>query len=183
VGRDPRPQIPGGIYHLMTRGVRRTAIFRSPDDYRYFLALFGNDATGRGWRCFSYCLMPNHYHLLVETPNPDLSLGMHRLNSGFARWFNDGYLLVGHVFEARFRSVVVEEDEHLVEVARYLVMNPVRGGLCEQPAEWPWSSFRVMVGEQPAPPWFDAAFWHGVFGRDADPAGARRAFAAFVRAA
>jgi putative transposase len=100
-----------------------------------------------GWRCHTYCLMPNHYHLLLETPEPNLSAGMQRLNSNFAQWFNAEHGFSGHVFERRFFSRVVESTYDLFELSRYVVLNPVRAGLCEAPGNWEWSSYRALVGD------------------------------------
>ena len=95
--------------------------------------------------------MPNHYHLLVETPEADLSAGMQEINSLHAMWFNWRYSLDGHLFQGRFKSVLVESEAHLLELARYVVLNPVRASLCESPSEWVWSSYRATVGVDPKP--------------------------------
>jgi REP element-mobilizing transposase RayT len=97
------------------------------------------------WRCFAYCLMGNHYHLVVATPQPNISAGMHRLNGGYARWFNRVHGHQGHLFENRFHSELVERDSHLLEACRYVVLNPVRAALVAEPADWPWSSYRATV--------------------------------------
>jgi putative transposase len=95
--------------------------------------------------------MPNHYHLVVETQNGDLSAGMQHLNGTYGRWFNDAYELSGHVFQGRFHCVQVETTGHLLELARYVLLNPVRAGLCSAPDAWPWSSYRAAVGLERAP--------------------------------
>ena len=94
-----------------------------------------------GWRLIAHCLMPNHFHLLIETPRPTLSVGMHRLNSGYAHYFNERHEWTGHLFERRFDSRLVETDEHMQEALSYIALNPVKAGLCDHPWEWPWSSF------------------------------------------
>lgn len=178
MARPPRLQIAGGIYHLTARGNRRQPIFLDDDDRRKFLEIVGIVVEKRGWHCHAYCLMPNHYHLLVKTPTPDLSAGMQHLNSRYAEWFNWRHELGGHLFQGRFHSVLVESDWHLLELARYLVLNPVRAQLCTEPAEWPWSSYGSALGivEQPA---FLALEWLlGRFGSEPQPA--RAAFARFV---
>jgi putative transposase len=150
----PRPhrlQIPGGLYHLTSRGNRRQRIFLDDHDRHRFLELAASVAHRRGWLCASYCLMPNHYHLLVETPEADLSAGMQEINSRHAMWFNWRYELDGHLFQGRFKSVLVESETHLLELSRYIVLNPVRAGLCESPAEWVWSSYRPTLGVDPKP--------------------------------
>jgi len=139
--RPPRLEVPGGLYHITTRGNRRQAIFGDDVDRRRFLDLFDRAQRRHGWRELAYCLMSNHYHLLVETPVPTLSKGMHYLNSVYARRFNERYDVDGHLFEARFGSVLVETEAHFRRVLDYIAFNPVRAGLCSHPAEWPWSSW------------------------------------------
>jgi putative transposase len=145
--RPPRAQVPGGLYHLGARGVRRTTIYRNSGDYELFGSIFRRVVKRFEWRCHTYCLMPNHYHLLVETPAPNLSAGMQGLNSLYAQWFNDLYGCAGHAFERRFYSRLVESTDDLLELARYIVLNPVRAGLCDDPAEWRWSSYRALAGK------------------------------------
>jgi len=140
--RALRPNIAGGIYHLTARGVRRTELYEDRTDYRRFSILLGIVARDLGWTCHTYCQMPNHYHLVLETPEPNLSIGMQRLNSRYASWFNWRHGYSGHVFERRFYSGVVDSNAHFLELARYVVLNPVRAGLCPHPKEWAFSSFR-----------------------------------------
>ena len=102
------------------------------------------------WLCHAYCLMGNHYHLVIETPLANLSLGMRQLNGLYARRFNLRHGRVGHVFQARFRSILVASDAYLLAVCRYVVLNPVRAGLCSHPQEWPWSSYAATAGMCPA---------------------------------
>jgi putative transposase len=178
----PRPhriQIAGGLYHLTSRGNRRQRIFLDDHDRHRFLDLAGAVARRRGWLCSSYCLMPNHYHLLVETPEPDLSAGMQEINSLHAMWFNWRYALDGHLFQGRFKSVLVESEAHLLELARYVVLNPVRAGLCESPSEWVWSSYRATVGVDPKPDLLAPDRILEGFG--GSPETARLRFAAFVQ--
>jgi hypothetical protein len=94
---------------------------------------------------YGYCLMDNHYHLVVETPDPDLPSGMQRLNSEYAQWFNSCHGFVGHVFQGRYRALLVESDWHFLELTRYMAVNPVRAGLCDRPEKWPWGSYRALV--------------------------------------
>jgi putative transposase len=123
--------------------------------------------------------MPNHYHLVIEILKPNLSLGMHRVNSGYAHWFNAHYDLTGHLFQGRFHSVVVESDWHLLELSRYLALNPVRAGLCDSPGGWPWSSYSAIASESPAPSFVAMDRVLHYFGRH--PEKTREAFRAFVR--
>jgi putative transposase len=177
--RAPRLQIPGGLYHLGKRGVRRTEIYASPGDYELFGSIFGRVVERLEWRCHTYCLMPNHYHLLVETPAPNLSAGMQRLNSTYAQWFNELYGLSGHVFERRFYSRLIESSYDLFELVRYIVLNPVRAGLGEEASDWAWSSYRALIGEARPTRFLTREWLLSQFGTDVPRA--REAFRTFVR--
>jgi putative transposase len=139
--RPPRLELAGGVFHVTTRGNRRQRISRDDRDRRRFLALQADTASLAGWRPIAHCLMPNHFHLLIETPQPNLSKGMHRLNSRYAHYFNWRHDLTGHLFERRFDSRLVETEEHMEQALSYIALNPVKAGLCDHPWEWPWSSF------------------------------------------
>lgn len=152
MARPPRLQILDGIYHLTARGNERTAIFRDDADRRHFLELVANVRERYHWRIFSYCLMSNHYHLLVQTPEPNLARGMRQLNGVYAQGFNRRHARVGHLLQGRYSARLVQADEHLLAVARYIVHNPVRAGVCERPGEWRWSSHRATLGLER--PWF-----------------------------
>jgi REP element-mobilizing transposase RayT len=145
VPRGPRVQPAGGIFHVTARGNRRQEIFVDDQDRVQFLALLAVVVARLGWRCHAYCLMTNHFHLLVETPVESLSLGMQRLNGAYAQAFNRRHGYDGHLFQGRFHSVAVESDWHLFELSRYIVLNPVRAGLCAHPGAWRWSSYRALV--------------------------------------
>jgi putative transposase len=121
--------------------VRRHPIHEDTTDYRRFLLLLGQLAKELGWTCHVRCQMPNHFHLVLETPEPNLSAGMQRLNSRYAQWFNWRHGYKGHAFESRFYSGMIESNAHFLEVARYVVLNPVRARLCRHPREWPFSSY------------------------------------------
>jgi putative transposase len=144
--RPPRLETPGGVYHVTARGNRRQAIFGDDVDRRRFLDLFDVALRRHRWRHRAYCLMSNHYHLLIETPEPTLSTGMHYLNGVYARRFNERHAVDGHLFDARFGSKLIETEAHFGEVLRYVAFNPVRAGLCAHPAEWPWSSWAGVDG-------------------------------------
>jgi REP element-mobilizing transposase RayT len=169
---------PPGIFHITARGNRRQEIFLDDRDRRRFLAVLDETMSRHGWRCHSYCLMPNHYHLLLETSAADLSEGMHRINSGYALWFNRKHGFDGHLFQGRFHSVLLASTWHLLELSRYIVLNPVRGGLCRGPAEWRWSSYRAALALAPTPRFLTLDWLLAQFG--ADPANARASFQRFV---
>ena len=128
--RPLRDQVEGGIYHLVSRGVRKLPIFTDDRDRERFLWLLEVTADRYGWQIHAYCLMTNHFHLLVTTPDPNVSAGMQYLNGRYCQWFNWRHGYEGHVVERRFFSVLMETDEQLLTVARYIVLNPVRAGLC-----------------------------------------------------
>jgi putative transposase len=176
--RPPRSQIAGGLYNVGSRGVRRTRIFRGVEHFEMFEQILTEVVWRFRWRCHIHCLMPNHYHLLIETPKANLSRGMQLLNGKYGQWFNRKHGLCGHVFERRFYSKVVESMYHLLELARYIVLNPVRAGLCDDPGGWRWSSYRPLTGEAEPPPFLTTEWLLGVFGDD--PHRAREAFRTFV---
>jgi putative transposase len=141
MARPPRIQVPGGIYHVTSRGNRLQPIYHDDFDRRFFLALRDRVIRRCEWRLHAYCLMTNHFHLLVETPIPNLSTGMQRLKGDYADYFNGRYSFEGHLFQQRFGSRLLETEEYFSDALRYIAMNPVKAGLCEHPADWPWSSF------------------------------------------
>jgi putative transposase len=119
-----------------------------------------------GWLCHSYCLLGNHYHLLVQTPQPNLPAGMRRLNGVFTQRYNRRQGRCGHLFQARYKAILVEAESHLLEVVRYIAWNPVRAGLCSEPAAWRWSSYPAMLGTAPCPGFLTASWVLGQFGRE-----------------
>jgi putative transposase len=179
--RAPRLQIAGGIYHVTARGNRRQEIFTDDGDRIRFLALLDDVACRLDWSGHAYCLMPNHFHLVVETPGPTLSAGLQRLNGSYAQWFNLRHRKEGHLFQGRFHSILVETDAHLLELSRYTVRNPVRARLCATPIDWPWSSCRAMLGLARPTNFLTVSRVLGHFGPD--PHRARRAFHRFVNEA
>jgi putative transposase len=144
VPRPLREQVEGGVYHLASRGVRKLPIFIDDRDRERFLSLLEMTAERYRWEIHAYCLMTNHFHLLVTTRDPNVSAGMQYLNGRYCQWFNWRHGYEGHVVERRFFSELVKTDEHLLAVARYIVLNPVRAGLCRSAAAWKWSSYRAM---------------------------------------
>ena len=137
MARPLRSLLPDGVYHVTTRGVARRPIYRGDDDRRFFLAVLLAVTRAWRWRCHAFCLMGNHYHLVVESTREALSRGMHRLNGHYAEEFNAKYARTGHLFGDRFVTRLIEEDEYLEDACRYVLFNPVRAGLCAGPAEWP----------------------------------------------
>ena len=129
MSRALRRQEAGATYHMMSRGVRKLPIFTTDEDRLMFLRILAETVRVFGWRCWAYCLMPNHYHALVVTPEPNVGKGMKRLNGLYAQNFNQRYGFRGHLFEDRYRSVDIVADEQFVTVLQYVVLNPVRSGM------------------------------------------------------
>lgn len=176
--RLPRLHLPDGIFHVTARGNRRQTIFLDRRDAGQFLNVLASTVPRSQWRCHSYCLMPNHYHLLVESQRAALSDGMRRLNGAYAQWFNRRHGVDGHLFQGRFHAAPVLGTWHLLESLRYIALNPVASGLCDRPAAWRWSSYGALVGTRPALPflWVDGLL--PLFGEDVEAA--RTSFASFV---
>ena len=147
MARPLRICIPGGVYHLVSRGNGRARIYLDDIDRSRFLRTLARVVERFAWLCHAYCLMDNHYHLVAETPRPNLSTGMQQLNGRYAREFNERHGCSGHVFEARYRSVLVEKESHLLALCRYVVLNPVRAGMCSDPGAYRWSSYAATAGE------------------------------------
>jgi putative transposase len=170
MSRPLRIGYPGALYHLTLRGNARGEIFLDNSDRELFLGVLGSVVERFGWRIYAYCLMGNHYHLLAETPQPNLSRGMHWLNGVYTQRFNRRHARVGHVFQGRFKAILVERDSYLLELARYIVLNPVRAGLASAPEGWRWSSYLATVGKQAAPRWLSANWILEQFGSSQTPA-------------
>lgn len=162
----------------MARGNRRRALFLRGLDFDRFLSMLDELARRRRWIGNSYCLLPNHYHLVVETPAADLSRGMQWLNGRYAQAFNRIHGFDGHLFQGRFTSLLVESDRHLLELGRYLALNPVRAGLSGRPEDWTWSSYRAHVGLEAPRRFLAPDGMLSLFGRSRERA--RERFADFV---
>lgn len=140
MGRVPRSSLPDGYFHVFARGVsRRGPLFRDDADRSFFLELVWRSAAGHGWVCHAACVLGTHYHLVLETSQPQLSAGLQQLNWTYARHYNEKYGCVGHAFADRFGARSLAEDEYLYDACMYVVLNPVRAGLCDRVDEWPWS--------------------------------------------
>jgi putative transposase len=159
MARPLRLDIPGALYHITARGNARGPIYRDDHDRAAFLTLLGATCKQYGWTVHAYCLMTNHYHLLLalqEAPDGRLVRGMQHLNSRSAQLFNQRHRRVGHLYQGRYHAILVQRERHLVELTRYVVLNPVRAGIVADAAEWPWSSYRATVGLASAPAWLCA---------------------------
>jgi len=146
MSRPLRIEYPGAIYHITSRGNGRQRIYLSNEDRRLFLATVAQVVSRHGWLCHGYCLMNNHYHLLVETPKPTLCSGMRQLNGVYTQAFNREHKRVGHLFQGRYKAILVEKEAHLLELCRYVVLNPLRVKDRSRVDQWKWSSYRATVG-------------------------------------
>lgn len=164
--RKPRNVGAGDTVHVTSRAVAGAAMFTDDRDRTRFLNALAVVVERYRWRCRGYCLMTNHYHLVVETPLGNLAAGMQALNGGYAQWFNRRHGRRGHLLEGRYRSTRVERESHLLELCRYLDLNAVRAGICRLPRDWRWSSYRATVGLAPRPPFLAVDRVLRPFGRD-----------------
>jgi REP element-mobilizing transposase RayT len=138
--RKPREDAEGGIFHVFARGNDQRRIYRDDADRRRYLKLLSETVRRWSWHLLAWCLMDNHVHLLIETPDPTLAAGMQYLHGTYARGFNDRHTRSGHLFQGRYGAVRIQTDEQLHAATEYIAMNPVKAGLCETPEEWPWSN-------------------------------------------
>jgi REP element-mobilizing transposase RayT len=181
MARKIRIDLADATHHIAGLAVDGEPVFREADDRHRFLEQLEMVTALYEWSCAAYCLMGTHFHLIVYTLKPTLSRGMQHLCGPYAQWFNWKYGRRGHLFGSRFASVHIKRDAHLLEAHRYVALNPVRAGLCDHPARWPWSSFRALCGLEPPPDFLDAAAVLGLFSGPRETAQA--AFRRFVLAA
>jgi REP element-mobilizing transposase RayT len=145
MARPLRIEFPGAVYHITSRGNARQNIFFDDVDRQVFLKVLGNVVEKYNWLCHAFCLLDNHYHILVETLDPNLSLGMRQLNGVYTQKINIRHHRVGHLFQGRYKAILVEKNEHLLELCRYIVLNPVRAGMVSEPRQWQWSSYTATA--------------------------------------
>ena len=138
--RKLREELEGALYHVYARGNGKQRIFVDDCDRRMYLLLLQREIERRNWRCLAYCLMENHVHLVLETPEANLGRGMQRLHSTYAQYLNERHEQVGHLFQGRYGAVRIEDDEQLWTTLAYIAANPVKSKLCDSATDWPWSS-------------------------------------------
>lgn len=153
MSRPLRLEYTDALYHVTSRGDRREDIYDDETDRQIFLSIFAEGIERFNWLCYAYCLMDNHYHLLVQTPDANLSQGMRQLNGVYTQAYNRRHGKAGHLFQGRYKAILVDADAYLLELSRYIVLNPVKAGMVKQVADWPWSSYSAMIGGISAPPW------------------------------
>jgi REP element-mobilizing transposase RayT/DNA-binding CsgD family transcriptional regulator len=165
MARPLRLEFAGALYHVTSRGNRQESIYESDKDRENFLSILAEVCEAYNWMCHAYCLMDNHYHLLVETPDANLSKGMRQLNGRYTQSFNRMHSRVGHVFQGRYKAILAEKSSYLLELSRYIVLNPVRAGMVRSAMDWQWSSYRATVGEQAKPRWLNTDWLLSGFGQ------------------
>lgn len=178
MARPLRIEYPGAVYHITNRGNERREIYKDDLDRKTFLDTLQQVKTRYNWLCHAYCLMGNHYHLLIETPDGNLSIGMRQLNGVYTQAYNRRYKRSGHLFQGRYKAIILQKDSHLLEVCRYVVLNPVRAGLVEKPEEWRWSSYAATSGKCKAHPCLTTDWVLGQF--DSKRFSAGRKYRSFV---
>ena len=178
MARPLRIEFEGALYHVMARGDAQADIFLDDEDRQAFVDNLDRVCGRFDWRVWAWCQMTNNYHLLVETLRPTLSKGMREVNGVYTQGFNYRHSRVGHVLQGRYKAVLVQQDTHLLELSRYVVLNPVQAGMTETAGDWPWSSYRAVMGKAPPPEWLAVDETLHLFHTMRGPA--RRAFARFV---
>jgi REP element-mobilizing transposase RayT len=175
MSRPLRIQFPGGVHHVTSRGDRRETIFVDDRDRALMLDVLAQGLARFDATVLAYCLMGNHYHLVVQTRQGNLSRLMRHVNGVYAQAFNRRHDQVGHVFQGRFNAIHVDRDAYLLEVCRYTELNPVRAQFVDNPQDWRWSSYNAHCCLAQAPPWLDTAGLHGhLLGRDVSSIADRR---------
>lgn len=164
MARPLRIEYPGAFYHVTARGNEQKDIFKSLKDREKFLSYLEAATKRYAAVIHVYCLMSNHYHLLVETPQGNLSQIMKHINSSYTTYFNVKRKRAGHLLQGRYKAILVDADEYAMELSRYIHLNPVRVGIAETPENYPWMSYRFYAGDVTAPAWLKTDFILGYFG-------------------
>jgi len=180
VARPLRIEYDGALYHITSRGNEKKPIFRGEIDQNTFLDILHNVNKRYNWFCHAYCLMNNHYHIVIETPDGNLSKGMRQLNGVYTQVFNRRHRRVGHIFQGRYKAILIQKESHLLEVCRYVVLNPVRAEAVKNPEEWKWSSYRATAGLEKSHPCLTTDWVLSQFGTKTGLA--RKRYREFVKA-
>jgi putative transposase len=181
MGRPLRVEYAGALYHITSRGNERRKIFLEDGDRKKFLEILGDYNDRYGILIHGYVLMDNHYHVILETPRGNLLKVMHGINGRYTGYFNRKYGRVGHLFQGRYRGIVIDKDSYLIPLSRYVHLNPVRAGVVERPEHYRWSSYRGYIGRGRECEWLECSWVLSQFGRDRN--GARRKYKEYVEQA
>lgn len=165
MSRPLRLELAGGVYHVTSRGDRQEDIFEDDDDRVEWLSLLGRVCERFNWRIHAYCLMDNHYHFVVETAEGNLSKGMRQLNGVYTQYFNRQHGRFGHVFQGRFKAILVEKEAYLLELSRYVVLNPIRAKMVKNIEDWQWSNYLAFCGLQNKQEWLETDWILGQFAK------------------
>ncbi|OQW67143.1 MAG: addiction module toxin RelE [Proteobacteria bacterium ST_bin11] len=177
--RPLRLEFPNALYHITSRGDRREDIYEDVEDRLIFLSLLGKVVGDFNWLCHGYCLMTNHYHLIVETLEGNLSKGMRQLNGVYTQTSNRRHGRTGHLFQGRYKAILVDKESYLLELARYVVLNPARAGMVRTLEDWPWSSYLAMTGQVKMADWLTTDWILSQFGENR--AAAEQRYRVFVQ--
>lgn len=180
MSRPLRLELAGGLYHVTSRGDRREDIYTKDNDRQLWLQIFADTCERFNWVCHAWCLMENHYHIVVETVEANLARGMRHLNGVYTQATNRLHQRTGHLFQGRYKAILIEKDSHLLELTRYVVLNPVRASMVPDVSDWPWSSWHAMCGATTPPIWLCTDWLLSQFGKTRSIAVS--AYADFVRA-
>jgi REP-associated tyrosine transposase len=179
MARPLRIEYPNAVYHVTSRGNARNKIFLDDRDRENFLFVLGSVVKRFNWLCHAYCLMDNHYHLMIETPDANLSRGMRQLNGVYTQKYNWWHSKTGHIFQGRYKSILVEKENYLLELCRYVVLNPIRANMVQKPEEWQWSSYDATAGLKSVPDYLTTDWILGLFHRNKKEA--QKRYRKFVR--
>lgn len=179
MARPLRIEYSGAVYHITSRGNAGNRIFNDKDDRSAFLKILNQVTKRYNWLCHGYCMMDNHYHLIIETPDGNLSKGMRQVNGIYTQLFNRKHKRHGHLLQGRYKAILIQKESYLLEVCRYVVLNPLRAKLVRKPDEWEWSSYRVTAGLQNSPGFLTTDWLLGQFNKNRFLA--RRAYQKFVQ--
>lgn len=179
MARPLRIEYPGAVYHVTSRGNEKKKVFKDDKDREAFLNTLYDVNKRYNWLCHAYCLMDNHYHLLIETPDGNLSAGMRQLNGVYTQLFNKRHKRVGHLFQGRYKAILIQKDSHLLEVSRYIVLNPLRARMVESPEVWKWGSYGATAGTVKSHPCITRDWILGQFNSKIDAA--EKAYRRYVK--
>jgi REP element-mobilizing transposase RayT len=168
--RPLRLEFPGALYHVTSRGNRRSLIYRDDADRLAWLDIIALVCQRHHCVVHSFCLMSNHFHLMIETVEANLGQAMRQLNGAYSQHFNRRHRTVGHLFQGRYKAILVQKESYLLELSRYIVLNPLRANMVDSLDDWPWSSHRYYMGRVPAPGWLECDWLLGQFGAHRMPA-------------